>query len=71
MKTITIIHEIQRLPLTKQIYIAEWIIKSIRQRENKSQMEIAAEKLYKDYLNEKELTVFTNLDFEHFYETAK
>jgi len=71
METITIIHEIQRLPYTKQIYIAEWIIKSIRQRETKSQMEIAAEKLYKDYLNDKELTIFTNLDFENFYETAK
>jgi len=71
METVTIIHEIQRLPFTKQIYIAEWIIKSIRQRETKSQMEIAAEKLYKDYLNDKELTVFTNLDFENFYETAK
>jgi len=71
METITIIHEIQRLPFTKQIYIAEWIIKSIRHRETKTQMEIAAEKLYKDYLNDKELTVFTNLDFENFYETSK
>jgi len=71
METITIIHEIQRLPFAKQIYIVEWIIKSIRQRETKSQMEIAAEKLYEDYLNDKELTVFTNLDFENFYETAK
>jgi hypothetical protein len=71
METISIIHEIQRLPFTKQIYIAEWIIKSIRQRETKSQMEIAAEKLYKDYLTDKELTIFTNLDFENFYETTK
>jgi hypothetical protein len=71
METATILHEIQRLPFTKQIYIAEWILKSIRQRESKSQMEIASEKLYKDYLNDKELTIFTNLDLEHFYETAK
>ena len=71
METTTIIHEIQRLPFTKQIFIAEWILKSIRQRESKSQMEIASERLYKDYLNDKELTIFTNLDFESFYETAK
>jgi hypothetical protein len=71
METTKIIHEIQSLPFSKQIYIAEWIIKSIRQRETKSQMEIAAEKLYKDYQNDKELTIFTNLDFENFYETAK
>jgi hypothetical protein len=70
METTAILNEIQRLPFSKQIYIAEWIIKSIRQKENKSQMEIAADKLYKDYLNDAELTVFTNLDFEHFYETS-
>jgi len=70
METISILNEIQRLPLSKQIYIAEWIIKSIRQRETKSQMEIASEKLYKEYLNDSELTIFTNLDFEHFYETS-
>jgi len=71
METITILNEIQRLPFTKQIFIAEWIIKSFRQREIKNQMKIAAEKLYKDYLFDNELTIFTNLDFENFYETAK
>jgi hypothetical protein len=34
-------------------------------------MKIAAEKLYNDYKNDTVLTIFTNLDFEHFYETAK
>ncbi len=71
METISILREIQNLPFRKQIYIAEWIIKSIRQREAKTQMEIAADKLYNDYKNDNELTVFTNLDFEHFYETSK
>lgn len=71
METISILREIQNLPFRKQIYIAEWIIKSIRQREAKTQMEIAADKLYNDYKNDKELTIFTNLDFEHFYETSK
>jgi hypothetical protein len=71
METITLIHEIQKLPFVNQIYIAEWILKSIRQKETKNQMEIAADKLYNDYLTDKELTVFTNLDFERFYETPK
>jgi len=71
METVSILHEIQRLPFSKQIYIAEWIIKSIRQRDTQSQMHFAAEKLYADYLNDKELTMFSNLDFENFYETAK
>ena len=71
METISIMQEIQRLPFTKQIYIAERIIKSIGQRETKAQMEFAADKLYEDYKNDNELSIFTNLDFEHFYETAK
>ncbi len=70
METKTIIYEIQRLPFSKQIYIAERIIKSIRHRENNSQMKIAAENLYKEYLNDNELTIFTDLDFERFYKTT-
>jgi len=70
MGTKEIIHEIQQLPITKQIYIAEWILKSYRHQEKKSKMEIAAEKLYNDYLNDSELTIFTHLDFDHFYEAT-
>ena len=33
------------------------------------QMKKAADELYEDYLSDKELTAFTNLDFEDFYET--
>jgi len=32
-------------------------------------MELAANALYEDYVNNKNLTAFTKLDFEHFYET--
>ena len=32
-------------------------------------MEVAAEKLYLDYIIDEELTAFTALDFENFYET--
>ncbi len=71
METITIMQEIQRLPFSKQMYIAEWLIKTIRQREIKSQMQIAAEELCSDYGNDSELTALTNLDFENFYEAAK
>ena len=71
METTSLIHEIEQLPFTKQMFIAEWIIKNIRQRERKGQLKIASEKLYKDYLNDEELTIFTDIDFENFYETAK
>lgn len=31
-------------------------------------LEIAANELYNDYANDKELTAFTTIDFENFYE---
>jgi hypothetical protein len=69
MQTIDIIHEIQRLPLTKKFYVVEETIKSIKKEEMNQQMELAANELYDDYINDKELTAFTTLDFEQFYET--
>ncbi len=64
MEAATIMNNIQQLPVTKQIYIAEWIMKTIRKRENKSEMELAADLLYHDYATNSELTAFTQLDFE-------
>jgi hypothetical protein len=69
MQTIDLIQEIQRLPLTKRFYVVEETIKSIKKEELQYQMELAADELYEDYLNDKELTPFTSLDFENFYET--
>jgi hypothetical protein len=69
MQTIDLIQEIQRLPLIQRFYVVEEIIKSIKKEEMKHQMALAAEALYDDYLNNNELTAFTSLDFETFYET--
>ncbi|MEY3415925.1 MAG: hypothetical protein RL060_36 [Bacteroidota bacterium] len=69
METIALIQEIQRLPLTKRFYIVEETIKSIKKEEIGHQMEWAANELYSDYVNDKELTAFTTLDLENFYET--
>jgi hypothetical protein len=69
MRTNDIIKEIQRLPISRQIYIAEKTIRSIRTQEDKTQMGKAAKDLYLDYKNDDELTAFTKLDFEDFYET--
>ena len=68
MQAIDIIREIQLLPLTKKFYVVEETIKAIKKEEMKHQLEMAAEELYDDYVHDKELTVFTTLDFEHFYE---
>jgi hypothetical protein len=69
MRTDEIIKEIQQLPLQKRIYVIEEIIRSIRRQSEKNQMEMAAESLYEDYRNDKNLTAFTDIDFENFYET--
>jgi hypothetical protein len=68
MKTKELISEIQKLPLMKRIYVIEHSIRLIRKQEEERQMEIAAEALYEDYKDNKELTAFTNLYFESFYE---
>ncbi len=68
MKTKELINEIQKLPLKKRIYVIERTMQLMREQEEKSQMTTAADTLYEDYKTDKELTQFTNLDFENFYE---
>lgn len=69
MKTNEIIKEIKQLPVQKRIYLIEKTIHSLRKQEDPKQMKKAADTLYTDYKSDKELTAFTNLDFEDFYET--
>ena len=68
METLEIIRRTKRLPLSQQMLIAERIIHSIRHQEQSS-MEAAAERLYADYMTDRNLTAFTQLDCENFYET--
>jgi hypothetical protein len=69
MRTTEIIKEIQRLPLQDRMWVVEKAIHLIRKQENTNQLQNAAEELYADYTSDKELTAFTNIDFEDFYET--
>lgn len=68
MRTTELIKEIQKLPIQKRIFVIEKSIHSLRKQEDASQMKKAADVLFSDYKSDKELTVFTNLDFEDFYE---
>jgi hypothetical protein len=63
-----LIEEIERLPLTQKIIIIEETLESIKRREITRQMEIVAELLCDDYNDNKELTAFSVLDGEDFYE---
>ncbi|TAG91274.1 MAG: hypothetical protein EAZ20_03405 [Bacteroidetes bacterium] len=46
----------------------KYVEESRNEWETSHQLEFAANALYSDYKNDKELTAFTSLDFEHFYE---
>jgi hypothetical protein len=69
MNTTQILHEIGMLPRQTKMFVVEKVLHSIRQQEQKDEMKRAAEILYDDYMNDKELTIFTNLDGESFYES--
>ena len=47
----------------------EQTIKAIKNEDISQQMSIVAEELYTDYKTDKELTIFTQLDLDNFYET--
>ena len=67
METLEIIRTVNRLPMLQQMLVAERILHSIRKRKQPS-LEMAAERLYVDYMTDENLTVFTQLDYEDFYE---
>jgi hypothetical protein len=69
MGTNEIIQEINKLPLQKQIIILEKTLKSIREKELGVKMEKASESLQDSYNMDPDLTEFTVLDTEQFYET--
>lgn len=68
MTTNNVIRELNKLPLADKLFVIERTIKSIRTEKTKS-LKAAVESLYADYKNDKELTTFTELDKEPFYET--
>lgn len=69
MRTFELLKEIERLPISKKIYLIEKTLHSIRISEEKDVLREAAEALYNDYKTDKELTAFTTIDFVDFYET--
>jgi len=68
MNTSDLIKEIQSLSIQKRIYVIEKTIHSIRKEEDANQLREAAEVLHSEYKTDKDLTAFTVLDFENFYE---
>ena len=68
MGTKEIINAIKKLPVNKRMLIIERTLRTIRVSETRNKMTDAADALYEDYYENKELTEFTLLDCESFYE---
>jgi len=67
--TIEIIKQIEQLPVEKRMLIIEKTLKSIREREIKGKMSRAVDELREEYITNKNLTAFTDIDFDSFYES--
>ena len=68
METKKIIDEIRKLSIKERLQIIEKTARTIQNDDEKEQMKMAADSLYDDYKNDSELTIFTDLDLEDFYE---
>lgn len=69
MGTPEIIKEIEKLSVPERLFLIEQTLKKIRSAAVYDQMTLAAEDLADEYRTNKELTIFSNLDLEDFYET--
>ena len=67
MSTREILQSIKQLPFNERLSIIEKALKTLHESAD-TQLEKAAKSLMADYKNDKELTAFTALDFEKFYE---
>jgi len=68
METREIIKQIVNLPIEDKLLLLERTLHSIREVNLKEKMNRAVSELYEEYTINKELTVFTEIDFENFYE---
>lgn len=68
METNELIKQIITLPVEQKMLIIENTLKSIRQNNLKTQMNNAVSELMHDYKTDKELTLFTEIDLDSFYE---
>ena len=68
MSTVDILLEINKLSLGERLGVVEKASRDIRLEEQRERMSVAAERLRHDYLNDPELTAFTALDGEDFYD---
>jgi hypothetical protein len=69
METNEILNAIKKLPVSKRMLIIERTLRTIREGETRKRMTDGADALFEEYSTDRELTAFTVLDCETFYET--
>lgn len=67
MSIATLLEEIEKLPVSERLFIVEKTIHALR-AEKSDTLALAAEELAHEYKTNKELTIFSSLDIESFYE---
>ena len=67
MSTREILQSIRQLPFNERLSIIEKALKTLHESKD-TKLEKAANALMADYKTDKELTAFTAIDFENFYE---
>jgi hypothetical protein len=68
MKTEELIKELEQLPINERMMVIERTVHSIRVQSEKRNMSQAANALAGEYEQNEDLTSFTALDMERFYE---
>ena len=68
MSTTEIIRELDKLSISEKLQVIEQTLKKIRAAEAYNQMTMATEDLAEEYKVNKELTIFSDLEMENFYE---
>jgi hypothetical protein len=68
MSTSDILKEMQSLPLSERLFIIETALKNLLRFHYEQQLTIAAEAPENEYKSNPDLTAFTTLDWEDFYE---
>lgn len=68
MGTKELIKEIEKLPLSQRKIVIEQVMKSIRENDRNNTLSNAVAELESEYRTNSELTVFTDIDLDNFYE---
>ena len=69
MSTTEILEKMDQLSPVERLFVIEKALKSLLKSNLTEQMTMAAESMENEYRTDSELTAFSNLDFEDFYET--